>query len=230
MWLQRLIDIHVWFHQHPNNYWQLKSTLEYDLLYNTSPKIPFHSHFVASAVICRIIQIVHFKEITNWDMEKCHEKWQHKQIKKLRIWKEITELSEKKSEPTHASSELTSLLHCCNRASHVKHATEQKTIPQKAANKVWWTKTRQSALSKRIWAALLCLLWDRFFNSSLLDTNVIHQRWQMWHDSSAWEAAVTTDRELFMGEVCQDKTKYLNLLFFLCPECPKKKICELNHL
>lgn len=51
--------------------------------------------------------------------------------KKLRIWKEITKLSgkKKKEEHTRTPFELTSLLHCRNRASHVKHATEQKNVP-----------------------------------------------------------------------------------------------------
>lgn len=101
----------------------------------------------------------------------------------------------KKKEHRHTRFELTSLLHCHNPANHVKHGT----VPQKATNKVQGTKTRQSVLSKRIWAAL-CLSWDRFFNSSLLDSDVIRQRWQMWHDSSAWEAAVTTDRKLLTAQ------------------------------
>lgn len=87
------------------------------------------------------------KDTTNTDTEKRNEKWQHKQIKNLRIWKEITKLSETK-ERTHAPSELTSVLR-----RHVKHATVQKAVPQKAAGKVRGTKTRQSALSKRIRAA-----------------------------------------------------------------------------
>jgi len=76
--------------------------------------------------------------------------------------------------------------------------------PQRAANKVQGTKTRQSASSKRIWAALPR---RRFFNSSLLDADVIHQRWQMWHDSSAREAAVTKDRTLY-STVC-DKGRFV---------------------
>ena len=113
---------------------------------------------------------------------------------------------------THTAFELTSLLHCRNRASRVKHATEQKTVPQRAANKVRGTKTRQSALSKRIWAAPLRLQWDRFFNSSLLD--VIHQRWQMWHDSSAWEAAVTKERKLLAAQcVTRGRLSIQKLIF-----------------
>lgn len=108
-------------------------------------------------------------------------------------------VSKKKKEHRHTPFELTPLLHCRNRVSHVKRATEQETVPQKAANKVRGTKTRQSASSKGICAAL-SLLWDRIFNSSLLDTDVIHQRWQMWHDSSAWEAAMTTDRKLLTAQ------------------------------
>lgn len=136
-------------------------------------------------------------------------------------------VSKKKKEHRHTPFELTPLLHCRNRVSHVKRATEQETVPQKAANKVRGTKTRQSALSKGICAAL-SLLWDRIFNSSLLDTDVIHQRWQMWHDSSAWEAAMTTDRKLLTAQCVtrgglSDKTRYSNLLI-LCPVSPAKKV------
>lgn len=53
---------------------------------------------------------------------------------------------------------------------------------------------------KRIWAAPPRLPRHRFFNSLLPRADVIHHRWQMWHDSSAWEAAATTDRNLLTAQ------------------------------
>ncbi len=124
--------------------------------------------------------------------------------KNLRIWREITKLSAKR-ERTHTCTLWINYTAAIERVTS-NMQPNRKTVPQMAADKVRGTKTRQSALSKRIWAAV-CLLWERFFNSSMQGTDVIHQRWQMWHDSSAWEAAVTTDKTTY-STVC-DKGKFV---------------------
>lgn len=139
-------------------------------------------------------------------MEKCHEKWQHKQIRKFEdMERNHKAVSTKKKEGTHTYTLWINVTAAIEQvASNMQPNRTSSLRRRQKKKKVRGTKTRQSTLSKRIWVAL-CLLWDRFLNSSLLGTDVIHQRWQMWHDSSAWEAAVMTDRKLLTAQCVTGK-------------------------
>lgn len=100
-------------------------------------------------VICRRIQILHFlrNKVRHGAMSWKVTTQENQIVQDME--RNNKAVRKKQKEHTHTPFELTSLLHCRNRASYVKHATEQKTVPQRVANKVRGTKTCQSAFVQK---------------------------------------------------------------------------------
>lgn len=170
-------------------------------------------------------------------------------------WKVTTQVNQKKNqgygkksqscqhkqgERTHAPFELTSLPHRRNRASHVKHATEQeKKRPSEGKRAKCEEQKHVNLLCPKESELLRCLLWDCSFNSSLLDPDVIHQRWQIWHDSCLGSCGEYRQKNylqhsvcVWRGEVCQNTTRYSDLPIFLCAvlKVPPKRVEGLKHV
>lgn len=150
-------------------------------------------------------------------MERCDEKWQLQQIWNLRIWKEIKKLRGGKikrartytNTHTHTFCELTPQLHCYIRGKPRQTCDRTENLPSEGKRIKCEEQKHVNLLCPKE-SELLCCVFCRivFFNSSLLPTNVIRQRWQMWHDSSAWGAAAATDRKLLAAQ-CATRRKFV---------------------
>lgn len=111
---------------------------------------------------------------------------------------------------THAQilSELTSILHCCNWASRIIHASVQKkTSLRRQRIKCEEQKNTsicfvQKNLSYCDFCGIVSLTLPCY------TSDVIHQKWQMWHDSSAWEAAVGYRQKTTYSTMC-DRGKFV---------------------
>ena len=118
-------------------------------------------------------------------------------------------VSTNRGERTHAPFELTSLPRRRNRASHVKHATEQKKRPSEGKRAKCEEQKHVNLLCPKESELLRCLLWDCSFNSSLLDPDVIHQRWQIWHDSCLGSCGEYRQKNYLQHSVCVTWGKFV---------------------